>query len=193
MRLSEWEFRAMNNPVRRFFQRRVEFPTFRRMGLEARGKDVLEIGCGSGYGAVLLSRLKPRSYVGIDLMPEQIGLARRVELPGAVFQIMDATDLSAFEDASKDLVVVFGILHHIPRWPRALEEARRVLRKGGEIFVEEPSEAMIRPWDRLLKWGHPPDARFGLGALELELERAGFALERCRRGRLFGFYRAVAR
>jgi ubiquinone/menaquinone biosynthesis C-methylase UbiE len=192
MRLSDREFRAMNNPVRRFFQRRIEFPTFRRMGLEAGGKDVLEIGCGSGYGAVLLSGLQPRSYVGIDLMPEQIALARRTGLADAAFQTMDATDLSAFEDASKDLVVIFGILHHIPRWSQVIQECRRVLRAGGEIFVEEPSELMIRPWDRLFKWGHPADSLFRLSALELELEHSGFALERRRRSPLFGFYRAVA-
>ena len=155
MRLSNREFRAMNNPVRRFFQRRVEFPTFRRMGLEAGGKDVLEIGCGSGYGAVLLSSLQPRSYIGIDLMAEQIELARRIELPGAVFHIMDATDLAAFEDASKDLVVIFGILHHIPRWPQVIKEARRVLRTGGEIFLEEPSEVHDPPLGSPVQVGAP--------------------------------------
>jgi SAM-dependent methyltransferase len=183
----------MNNPLRRLAQRRVEFPTLRRMGLEAAGKDVLEIGCGSGYGAVLLSSLRPRSYVGIDLMPEQIELARRIGLRDAEFHVMDATDLAAFEDASKDLVVIFGILHHIPGWPRVLGETRRVLREGGEIFLEEPSEFLIRPWDRLFKWGHPGDAQFGLSALELALERAGFALERCKRRHFFGYYRGVAR
>jgi len=192
MRLSDREFRAMNNPVRRFFQRRVEFPAFRRMGLEASAKDVLEIGCGSGYGAVLLSSLGPRSYIGIDLMAEQIELARRIELPGAAFHVMDATDLTAFEDASKDLVVIFGILHHIPGWPQAIKEARRVLRSGGEIFLEEPSEAMIHPWDHLFKWGHPPNAQFGLAALEFELECAGFTVEQRKRRHFFGYYRAVA-
>jgi len=192
MRLSDREFRAMNNPFRRFLQRRVEFPTFRRMGLEASGKDVLEIGCGSGYGAVLLSSLHPRSYVGIDLMPEQIDLARRIDLEDACFQVMDATDLAAFGDASKDLVVIFGILHHVPRWARVIQETRRVLRAGGEIFVEEPSEFLIRPWDRVFKWGHPSDAQFRLDALELELEHAGFDLEERRKRHFFGYYRAVA-
>lgn len=192
MRLSDREFRAMNNPLRRFVQRRVEFPIFRRMGLEAGGKDVLEIGCGSGYGAVLLSNLRPKSYVGIDLMPEQIELAKQVELKNAAFHVMDATDLAAFEDASKDLVVIFGILHHVPRWSRVIKEIRRVLRPGGELYLEEPSELLISPWDRLFKWGHSPEAQFALPALELELEHAGFDLDRRKRRHLFGYYRAVA-
>jgi ubiquinone/menaquinone biosynthesis C-methylase UbiE len=182
----------MNNPLRRFAQRRFEFPAFLRMGLEAGGRDVLEIGCGSGYGAVLLSSLHPRSYVGIDLMPEQIELARRIDLDGAEFHVMDASDLTAFEDASVDLVVIFGALHHIPRWREAIKEIRRVLRHGGEIFLEEPSESLIRPWDRLFKWAHPSDAQFGLSVLELELEYAGFDVDQRRNRHLFGYYRAVA-
>ena len=70
-------------------------------------------------------------------------------------------------------------------------ETGRVLRAGGEFFLEEPSEFLIRPWDRLLQWGHPSDAQFRLEALELE--HAGFALEARKRRHLFGFYRAVAR
>ena len=192
MRLSDREFRAMNNPLRRFVQRRVEFPIFRRMGLDASGKDVLEIGCGSGYGAVLLSNLQPKSYVGVDLMPEQIELARQVELKNAAFHVMDATNLAAFEGASKDLVVIFGILHHVPRWAQVIKEIRRVLRSGGELYLEEPSELLISPWDRLFKWGHSPEAQFGLPALELELEHVGFDLDRRKRLHLFGYYRAVA-
>jgi len=191
MRLSDREFKAMNNPIRRFVQRRVEYPTFRRMGLDASGKDVLEIGCGSGYGAVLLSRQAPRSYVGVDLMPEQIALAQRVDIPGGEFHVMDATDLCDIADDSKDVVVIFGILHHISDWPRVIAESRRVLRKGGEMYVEEPSELLLKPWDRVLKWGHPLGTGFGLAALENELARTGFEVMRRVRMFFFGLYRAV--
>jgi len=51
---------------------------------------------------------------------------------------------------------------------------------------------VIRPWDRLLKWGHPPEAQFGLAALEFELECAGFTLEQRKRRHFFGYYCAVA-
>ena len=104
----------MNSTVRRFLQRTVEFPLFRQMGLTDEQRDILEIGCGSGYGAVLLAALAPRSYIGIDLMPEQIDLAQQRHLAQAEFRVQDATDLSCFAAETKDIVVVFGMLHHIP-------------------------------------------------------------------------------
>ena len=133
MRLDERELRAMNNPGRRFLQRSFEYPVFRRFGLVEHGRDILEIGCGSGYGGLLLSGLCPKSYVGIDVMPEQIDLAKRYDLKNSSFFVMDAADLSAFGSRSKDIIVDFGILHHVEEWELALEECYRVLRKGGRI------------------------------------------------------------
>jgi ubiquinone/menaquinone biosynthesis C-methylase UbiE len=115
----------MNNPFRRWLHRTVEFPTFRQMGLTVQGQDILEIGCGSGYGAALLLTLCPRTYIGIDLMPEQIALARQRGLPGAEFVVGDASHLTGIPDGSKDTVVIFGVLHHIPPWREVLQECYR--------------------------------------------------------------------
>ena len=46
MKLSQREFDAMNNPIRRWLQRMIEYPNFKRMGLQTTDLDVLEIGCG---------------------------------------------------------------------------------------------------------------------------------------------------
>ena len=79
MRLSDAEFDAMNSRTRRALQRCIEWPVFKRLGLaDCGGKDVVEVGCGSGYGAWLLSSLGPGSYVGFDVMPEQIAIAKRL-------------------------------------------------------------------------------------------------------------------
>jgi ubiquinone/menaquinone biosynthesis C-methylase UbiE len=178
MKLDKKEFRAMNNPVRRFVQRAFEYPCFRRFGLMEHGRDILEIGCGSGYGAFLLNKRHPKSYVGIDIMPEQIALAKQYDLPGYEFFVMDASDLSAFGNDSKDIIVDFGILHHVEGWELALEECNRVLRKGGRIFVEEPSTVLLSWWDRLFHWNHPKDAMFGLDRFEKKLSELGLVVER---------------
>ena len=146
----------------------------------------------SGYAAQLILLDSPRSYLGVDVMPEQLALARRRGLSAAEFRLEDATHLESVPSASIDLVVVFGILHHIPGWSRAVAECRRVLRPGGEIYVEEPDGGALGWFDSLFGWGHPREARFRLRALYAVLESNGFE----QLGRTwafgFGFYRGRA-
>jgi ubiquinone/menaquinone biosynthesis C-methylase UbiE len=175
VKLSDKEFRAMGTPLRRVFQRLVEYPNFVRMGLRTGAADVLEIGCGSGYGATLLYRQPPSSYLGVDLMPEQLELAHKLSLPGAEFHLADATHLSGIGDASRDVAVIFGVLHHIVEWRQAVGECRRVLRPGGRLFVEEPDAGFILAWERLFHWGHP-DEMLRLRQLERELSQNGFRI-----------------
>ncbi len=188
MRLSDKEFRAMNSAARRFLQRTVEFPLFRKMGLTDERRDILEIGCGSGYGAVLLATLSPRSYIGVDIMPEQIALAQKRQLARAEFMLRDATDLSCFPDETKDIAVIFGILHHVPPWRTVIQECHRVLRKGGELFVEEPDGRFMAGVQRLFPEAHPKEAFFQLRDLEAHLEAQGFTILERRWAFGFGFY-----
>jgi SAM-dependent methyltransferase len=189
MRLSDREFKAMGTPLRRTLQRIVEYPNFVRMGLQAQDSDILEIGCGSGYGASLLYKQHPCSYLGIDLMPEQLALAERLSLPGAEFRLADATDLAQVADQSKDLVVIFGVLHHISEWRKVVSECGRVLRPGGRLFVEEPDGGFIQGWERLFHWGHP-DEILRLRQLEAALEQNGLKIQRRVYAIGFGVYAA---
>jgi ubiquinone/menaquinone biosynthesis C-methylase UbiE len=185
-RLSDREFRAMNNPWRRLFQRLCEFPLLKWFGVPITDREVLEVGCGSGYGAQLLATLKPRSYVGFDFMPEQVDLARK-RMPEAEFYVQDATAMKDISTASKDTVVVFGVLHHIPKWKAAVNEIARILRPGGEVYLEEPDGGVIDWFDRFFEWGHP--VTFRLGELEAYLQVSGFRIIRRLRSVGFGIYR----
>jgi SAM-dependent methyltransferase len=189
MRLSRKEFRAMNNPLRALAQRRLEMPLFRRLGLVGAGRRILEVGCGSGYGAELLAALAPAAYHGIDIMPEQIALARRRRLPGCTFAVESAAHLAGDATAGGwDTVVVFGVLHHMPEWRQAVRGIHRVLPPGGEVYIEEPDGAFIRRFDRVFHWGHPPQAAFRLAELERVLAAEGFLIRRALRGGVFGAY-----
>lgn len=166
----------MQSLPRRLGQRYFELPRFIHMGLDAQGKDVLEIGCGSGYGGYLLNRLQPRSYVGLDVMEEQIQIAG-TKYPDIDYRIQNATHLDQFENESVDVVVIFGVLHHIPEWRKTLDEIYRVLRQGGSLFLEEPRGLDLKFFDLIFRWGHP-DTDFGLNALEDHLEEGGFFIRK---------------
>lgn len=112
------------------------------------GKRVLEVGCGTGTDLLQFARGGAR-VTGIDLTPRSIEIARcRFEVYGyrGEFAIGDAENLG-FPDESFDAVYSFGVLHHTPDTKRAIDEALRVLRRGGQAIV------MIYHRTSLYYWG----------------------------------------
>jgi SAM-dependent methyltransferase len=106
-----------------------------RLGLE-QGARVLDIGCGTGRLARWIAeRVGPKgSVVGIDPLQERVEIAR--SRGGAErFEVGQAEDLSAFEEASFDAVCMSAVFHWVTDKAKALAEIRRVLRPGGRLGV----------------------------------------------------------
>lgn len=181
MILNSIEYWAMNNPIRGLIQKRLEAPRLKHL-CKGRNDTILEIGCGQGEGAKIICDLfNPGEYVGIDLDPKMVERAKRKEhgLKNALFLQADAAQLP-FTDNTFDLVVDFGIIHHIPNWREALEELYRILKMSGEVFFEElPVETwekgIGKPLKRLLD--HPYNEMFRQHEFLEELERLGFEVE----------------
>lgn len=98
----------------------------------ARDKDVLEIGVGLGADHHGFAKAGAR-LTGIDLTERAIGhTGRRLAAFGlhSNLRTADAENLP-FGDASFDIVYSWGVLHHSPNTPKAIDEVWRVLRAGG--------------------------------------------------------------
>ena len=93
------------------------------------GMAVLDLGVGGGRTTSYLSRVASR-YVGVDYSEAMIRACRR-KFPNLNFLLADASDLSAFEDASFDAVVFSynGLDCVVPdqKRHRCLRECWRVL------------------------------------------------------------------
>lgn len=102
----------------------------------ARGLDVLEVGCGLGTDGAQFAEAGAY-YTGVDLTDAAVELARRrfelFDLPGK-FQTADGENLD-FADESFDRVYSHGVLHHTPDTAKAVKEVHRVLRPGGRAIV----------------------------------------------------------
>lgn len=95
------------------------------------GKDVLEIGCGTGLLLKEVDALAS-SARGIDI---STGMLETARARGLDVMEGDATDLP-YDDASFDVVYSFKVLAHVRDIDRALREAARVTRRGGILVLE---------------------------------------------------------
>jgi SAM-dependent methyltransferase len=98
----------------------------------SRGLRVLEIGVGLGADHQRFAEAGAR-LTGIDLTERAVEHTRRRLSLFALSSNLSVGDAEALEfpDASFDVVYSWGVLHHSPDTPRAIDEVRRVLKPGG--------------------------------------------------------------
>lgn len=118
----------------------------------AAGKDVLDVGCNTGYGTM---RFVPvaRLVVGVDVSPRAIEAARLRESDGRPEFVLTSGFALPFSEAAFDLVTSFQVLEHVPDPTAFLRELARVTRPGGTVILATPNAATrlypgMTPWNR---------------------------------------------
>jgi SAM-dependent methyltransferase len=164
---------------------------------DVNGKDVIELGCGTGYFGARLKRRGARRVLGVDITPAQLDTARQCEAEfelGLEFLEANAEEIP-FGSAQFDLAVSeYGasIWCDPELW---IAEAARLLRPGGELVflrnstlsllctpdtgqvqttLQRPQRGMCR-----LQWtDDDPGVEFhpGTGEMVRLLRKAGFIL-----------------
>lgn len=90
---------------------------------------VLDVGCGTGRGLAELNNFDPSLDLhGIDPAEALLELARR-KVPSATLHIGTGDNLP-FSEASFDVVVATGIMHHVENPSKIIAEMFRVARLG---------------------------------------------------------------
>jgi SAM-dependent methyltransferase len=111
-------------------------------GSYVKGKEVLDVACGSGVGTDFLRRAGARKVFGFDIDPNVIAYAQ-ARYTSCEFAKCDATDLS-LPDGSVDVVVSFETLEHLRDQDRFLKECSRVLRPQGILVCSTPNTNVYR-------------------------------------------------
>ncbi|TLS52515.1 class I SAM-dependent methyltransferase [Paenibacillus antri] len=179
MELNKLEFKLMNNPVRRWLQKNIEFKAFNEFlnkhNITLEGKAILDAGCGSGYSTNLIHQTyAPSELLGIDLMPSQISRAK-INYPHINFEVGNVLQTN-LPPGKFDAIFVFGILHHIPDWRQAVTELHRVLKPGGVCLIEDLNKDTSHFFATYLKLDHPPEAYFSWEQFTDSLEATGFTI-----------------
>jgi SAM-dependent methyltransferase len=138
---------------------------------------VLDVACGAGHVA---EQAAPhvRQVVGLDLTPSLLEVGaerlRGAGITNVLLQEGNAAELP-FLDASFDLVVCRGALHHFPHPEQPVAEMARVCRPEGRVVVGDmvvPSAGAREQFDELHRSLDPSHARTLLEAEIAELLRS---------------------
>ncbi len=128
----------VNNPDEKLY--RMHVYALSLLG-DAKGKAVLDMGCGPGGNSVYLAR-NGAKVSAIDISPANIARTKEWADKNSVnvdASVMDC-EKPGFADASFDMVFGSFILHHIDIG-KAAPEIRRVLRPGGKaVFIENSGD-----------------------------------------------------
>ena len=91
---------------------------------------ILDLGCGTGLGAVYLHQLGYRNLAGIDLSSEMVALARSRQLYRSL-HVGNLNQPLAFADQQFDAAVCAGTFTHGHVGPQPLAEILRILKPAG--------------------------------------------------------------
>lgn len=110
----------------------------------ARGRRVLDAGCGTAYGTRMLAEAGAASVVGVDRAASVLDEVR-AQCPANV-ELVDG-DLRALplDDRSFDLVVCFEVIEHLEDPDAALRELERVVSSDGLVLISSPNRDVYEP------------------------------------------------
>jgi len=100
----------------------------------ARGKKLLEVGCGTGHWSQFFSECG-FEVTGVDISERMINIARAKSIPNSLFQIADGHSLP-FEDSSFDVTAAITTLEFVRDAEAVVREMVRCTRKPrGRLLI----------------------------------------------------------
>lgn len=121
----------------------VDTPTFwehihryRFAARHVRGRRVMDIASGEGYGTAALGKAGAALVIGMDIAPDACAHARNRY--GVNICAASAQDLP-LPPACLDVVVSFETIEHVPDPRRCVAEFARVLAPGGLLIISTPN------------------------------------------------------
>lgn len=132
------------------------------------GKRVLDLGCGSGYGARMLAAAGAAQVLAVDRDPAALAFARRHYDHRAIEYVESTVADLRVDDV--DVVTCFEVLEHVPDAQGCLSLVRRALNQDGTLYLS----GCVYPTMDIYGY-HLRD--YDEATLRREVEDAGFHIE----------------
>ncbi|GAT10189.1 class I SAM-dependent methyltransferase [Mycolicibacterium novocastrense] len=115
---------------------------YEQMADRCADRDVLEAGCGEGYGANLIADVA-RRVIGLDYDESTVAHVR-ARYPRVDMRHGNLAELP-LADGSVDVVVNFQVIEHLWDQGQFVRECLRVLRPGGCLLMSTPNRITFSP------------------------------------------------
>jgi len=140
---------AQSNPLLMLEERHV-MPLF----LPLNGRDVLDVGCGTGRWLRKLEVLGPASLSGMDCSTAMLERARKKIRAATQLYQGDCSVLPG-EDSSRTFVLASFVLSYLTDLNAFAQECARIIRTGGWLLVSDmhPATAAEHNWKRSFHLG----------------------------------------
>ena len=110
-----------------------------------KGKIVLDIASGTGYGAHYLARKGAKKVVGVDNSSQAIEYSHKLySAENVEFMIGDARKIPSGINTF-DVVVSFETIEHFNEQEAFIREVKRVLKKDGILIISTPNSYVYPP------------------------------------------------
>ncbi len=104
-----------------------------------KGKVVLDIASGSGYGTHLLSQTAKKVY-GVDISDISIQYAQQTYGAENIEYLVGDGEKIPLPDNSVEIVTSFETIEHIPNYRQFMKEVSRVLKDDGLFVLSTPND-----------------------------------------------------
>jgi len=106
-----------------------------------KGKKVLDVACGEGYGSYMISNAGASEVVGVDIDKKTIEKAKtNFKNNNLKYEVSDATNLSSIKDNYFDVIVSFETFEHVKDVDKFLKEIKRVANADAIIIITCPND-----------------------------------------------------
>ncbi|MDB2622156.1 bifunctional demethylmenaquinone methyltransferase/2-methoxy-6-polyprenyl-1,4-benzoquinol methylase UbiE [Flavobacteriales bacterium] len=119
-------------------------------------KTILDVATGTGDLAIAMLKTNPKKIVGVDISNGMLEVGRKKMKEKSLDHIIslqqaDSEDLP-YDDESFDAVCVSFGARNFENLEKGLSEMRRVLRKGGKLYILEFSQPTAFPFKQIYQF-----------------------------------------
>lgn len=117
------------------YQKEVILPNLLRIINPKPGQKIIDIGCGTGFFARALAE-KGAVLTGLDNSADMIKTATTFKTPAAITYLVGSADnLKLLKNATYDAALIVLALQNMEHLAKVFNEAARVLKPGGTIYL----------------------------------------------------------